>query len=226
MFCFIHAADIHLDSPLHDLERYEGAPVEEIRSATRRAFDKLIQLAIAEKVEFVLLVGDLYDGDWKDYNTGLYFLERMGRLREVGIQVFIVAGNHDAASQITKHLRLPNNVTLFLNQETGESYPVHTLTLGSLRGGRVYVEGMSSGTRDHLYLALRLASIDKYMDSVEPMPFIVEDVLVDFDDDRSQAALNVLVKFAEKTQVILFTHHLQIVEQPIQLSGLVQLQKL
>ncbi len=110
---FIHAADIHLDSPLHGLERYEGAPVEEIRSATRRAFDNLIELAIDEKVAFVLLIGDLYDGDWKDYNTGLYFVERMGRLREAGIRVFMVAGNHDAASQITKHLRLPENVTLF-----------------------------------------------------------------------------------------------------------------
>ena len=113
MWKFIHAADIHLDSPLHGLERYEGAPVDEIRSATRRAFDNLIELAIDEEVAFVLLVGDLYDGDWKDYNTGLYFVERMGRLREAGIRVFIVAGNHDAASQITKHLRLPDNVTLF-----------------------------------------------------------------------------------------------------------------
>ncbi len=113
MWKFIHAADIHLDSPLHGLERYEGAPVEEIRSATRRAFDNLIELAIEEEVAFVLLVGDLYDGDWKDYNTGLYFVECMGRLREAGIRVFVVAGNHDAASQITKHLRLPDNVTLF-----------------------------------------------------------------------------------------------------------------
>ena len=112
-FNFIHAADIHLDSALHGLERYEGAPVEEIRSATRRAFDNLIELAIDEQVAFVLLVGDLYDGDWKDYNTGLYFVERMGRLRDASIRVFIVAGNHDAASQITKHLRLPDNVTLF-----------------------------------------------------------------------------------------------------------------
>jgi DNA repair protein SbcD/Mre11 len=110
---FIHAADIHLDSALRGLERYEGVPFDEIRSATRRAFDNLIELAIEEKVDFVLLAGDLYDGDWKDYNTGLYFIERMGRLREAGIRVFMVAGNHDAANQITKHLRLPENVTRF-----------------------------------------------------------------------------------------------------------------
>ncbi|MEJ2416436.1 MAG: DNA repair exonuclease [Exilibacterium sp.] len=109
---FIHAADIHLDSALRGLERYPGAPVEEIRSATRRAFDNLIDLAIEEAVAFVLLAGDLYDGDWRDYNTGLYFVERMGRLREAGIRVFAIAGNHDAASQLTKHLRLPDNVTM------------------------------------------------------------------------------------------------------------------
>jgi len=110
---FLHAADVHLDSPLHGLERYEGAPVEELRGATRRAFDNLVDLAIEEEVSFVLLAGDLYDGDWKDYNTGLYFIQRMDWLREAGIRVFIVAGNHDAASQITRQLRLPDNVTLF-----------------------------------------------------------------------------------------------------------------
>jgi len=110
---FLHAADVHLDSPLHGLERYEGAPVEGLRGATRRAFDNLVDLAIEEGVACVLLAGDLYDGDWKDYNTGLYFVDRMRRLETAGIRVFIVAGNHDAASQITKQLRLPDNVTLF-----------------------------------------------------------------------------------------------------------------
>lgn len=110
---FLHAADIHLDSALHGLQRYEGAPVDEIRTATRRAFDNLIELAIGEGVAIVLLVGDLFDGDWKDYNSGLYFLERLGRLGQAGIRVFMVAGNHDAASQISRHLRLPDHVTQF-----------------------------------------------------------------------------------------------------------------
>ena len=109
---FIHAADVHLDSPLRGLERYEGAPVEEIRGATRRAFDNLVRLAIDEAVDCVLIAGDLYDGDWKDYNTGLYFVDRMRRLEAAGIPVLIVAGNHDAASQITRQLRLPDNVRL------------------------------------------------------------------------------------------------------------------
>jgi len=113
MFKFLHAADIHLDSPLHKLDYYEGAPAEEIRGATRRALDNLVRTAVAEEVSFVLIAGDLYDGDWKDYNTGLYFVSQTSKLRDADIPVYIVAGNHDAASKITKSLRLPQNVHLF-----------------------------------------------------------------------------------------------------------------
>ncbi|NLC71708.1 MAG: DNA repair exonuclease [Desulfuromonadaceae bacterium] len=112
MFRFVHAADIHLDSPLRGIESYRDAPAEQIRMAARRAFDNLVELAIDEEVAFVLIAGDLYDGDWKDYNTGIYFVNRMGRLRDAGIPVFLVSGNHDAASQITRALHLPDNVTL------------------------------------------------------------------------------------------------------------------
>lgn len=108
-FSFIHAADIHLDSPLRGLERYEGAPVEEIRNATREAFNNLIDLAIEKKAAFVIIAGDLYDGDWKDYNTGLFFIKQMVRLQKENIKVFLLRGNHDAASVITKELKLPDN---------------------------------------------------------------------------------------------------------------------
>lgn len=110
MLKFLHAADVHLDSPLRGLERYDGAPVEEIRGATRRAFENLVDLALAEEVAFLLLAGDLYDGDWKDYNTGLFFAAQMRRLDEAGVRAFVISGNHDAASQITKVLRPPANV--------------------------------------------------------------------------------------------------------------------
>lgn len=114
---FLHAADVHLDSPLRGLERYAGAPVEQIRGASRRAFENLVDLAIEESVGFVLLAGDLYDGDWKDYNTGLFFIHQMGRLQEAGIPALVIAGNHDAASQITRVLRPPENVHLFSTRE-------------------------------------------------------------------------------------------------------------
>lgn len=122
MFTFLHAADIHLDSPLLRLEQYEGAPVEELRQATRRAFENLVELAIAEGVAFVLIAGDLYDGDWKDYNTGLYFVSQMTKLREAGIAVYVVTGNHDAANKITKTLRFPEGVYFFPSDKPGTLY--------------------------------------------------------------------------------------------------------
>jgi DNA repair exonuclease SbcCD nuclease subunit len=107
---FLHAADIHLDSPLRGLERYEHAPVERIRGATRRAFERMIQLAVDRRVDFVLIAGDLYDGDWRDYNTGLHLVRELGRLRDANIPVYIISGNHDAANKMTRALHLPGNV--------------------------------------------------------------------------------------------------------------------
>ena len=113
MFKFIHAADIHLDSPLRGLEQYEGAPVQEIRDAARRALANLVDLAIEQKVAFVLIAGDIYDGDWRDYNTGLYFVDQIRRLREANIRLYLISGNHDAANRMTRTLRMPENVTFF-----------------------------------------------------------------------------------------------------------------
>lgn len=113
MFRFLHAADLHLDSPLVGLELPEDAPVDQIRGATRKAFDNLVELAIREEVAFVLLAGDIYDGDWKDFSTGLFFNQRMAKLMDANIPVFVVSGNHDAASHTTKTLRLPDNVYIF-----------------------------------------------------------------------------------------------------------------
>ena len=118
MFRFIHAADPHLDSPLEGLEAHEGAPVGLLRAATRRAFENLIQLAIDEDIDFLVIAGDVYDGDWKDYSTGLFFRRQMVRLFDRRIPVYLIAGNHDAASVISKKLSLPENVHVFSTRTT------------------------------------------------------------------------------------------------------------
>jgi uncharacterized protein YhaN len=76
----------------------------------------------------------------------------------------------------------------------------------------VTVEGMSDGTADQLYLALRLASLEHYIENSEPLPFVVDDILLRFDDDRAVATLNVLADLSGKTQVVFFTHHHHLVE--------------
>lgn len=112
-FRFFHAADIHLDSPLRGLAGQEGNAVARVRTATREALDMLVGLAIEEQVDFLIFAGDLYDGDWRDYNTGLFFAKQMGRLKKKGIPVYLLHGNHDAESQITRRLELPDNVHVF-----------------------------------------------------------------------------------------------------------------
>jgi exonuclease SbcD len=112
-FRFIHTGDIHLDSPLKGLSGQQGAAAERIRTATRMAFDNLVSQAIEDQVAFVIIAGDLYDGDWRDYQTGLFFVKQMGRLAQAGIPVFLLYGNHDAENQITRRLTLPENVKVF-----------------------------------------------------------------------------------------------------------------
>lgn len=105
----VHAADLHIDSPLTGLARYEGAPWEAVLSATRAAFRRLIQLCLDREAKLLLLAGDLFDGSWGDFNTALFFAAEIVRLREIDCQVVLLRGNHDAQSQIEHALpRLPH----------------------------------------------------------------------------------------------------------------------
>ena len=114
---FIHTADIHLDSPLRGLSSYPDAPADRLRTATRDAFHNLVSRAVDEQVDFIVIAGDVYDGDWKDFNTGLFFVRQMGRLRQAGIPVYLLYGNHDAESEMTRGLELPDNVHVFSSRK-------------------------------------------------------------------------------------------------------------
>jgi exonuclease SbcD len=114
---FIHCADVHLDTPLQGLAQYPGAPVDEIRNATRRAFEKVLNAAISEKVDFIIIAGDLYDTGLKSFESALFFNKEMARLKDAGIDVYLIHGNHDAASKLIKQLRPPRNVKVFRSTE-------------------------------------------------------------------------------------------------------------
>ena len=107
-----------------------------MRTATRRATENLVQLALDEAVDAVLIAGDVYDGDWRGYNTGLFFQRQLGRLEEADIPVYLVSGNHDAQSQISKTLTLPRNVHVFT---THQPETVHDQKLGIAVHGQGYV---------------------------------------------------------------------------------------
>jgi len=135
----VHAADLHLDSALTGLSRYESAPADEIRGATRRAFANLVSLCLEERAALLVISGDLFDGDWRDVSTGLFFAAQLSKLCEAGVQVAWIRGNHDAVSQIRRSVRLPEAV-LELSAERAETHVFEALG--------VAVHGRSFAKRD------------------------------------------------------------------------------
>lgn len=113
------------------------------------------------------------------------------------------------ASELFQNLTLGSFVGLRVDYDDA-AQPV---LVGQREGGQtVTVQGMSDGSCDQLYLALRLASLEHYLDNHSPLPFIVDDILITFDDNRSVAALRALAELSGRTQVIFFTHHRRLVD--------------
>lgn len=115
-FTFIHAADIHLDSPLAGLSRKDEAFSNLVRGATRRAFTNVVDLAIEEGARLVVIAGDLYDGTWKDQSTGQFAIRELARLTRAGIRSVVLFGNHDAESRVSRHFTPPEGVHLLSNK--------------------------------------------------------------------------------------------------------------
>jgi DNA repair exonuclease SbcCD nuclease subunit len=97
---------------MRGLVPYDDAPVESIRNATRVAFESIVVDAIKHEAHLVVIGGDLYDGSWRDYNTGIFVTNRLAELNDAGVPVAIVQGNHDAESVVTRQLRLPSKTRL------------------------------------------------------------------------------------------------------------------
>jgi len=125
-FTFLHAADLHLGSPFQGLSLKDEDLARRFASASREAFRELVDLALSEKVAFLVIAGDIYDGEWKDASIGLFFARELGRLRRAGIEVFLVKGNHDAESVVTKAITLPEGVHEFPSR-SAKSFRIEAL---------------------------------------------------------------------------------------------------
>lgn len=137
---FIHAADLHIDSPLRGLEVYEGAPVERVRQATRDALATLVQLCLDEEVAFLIVAGDLFDSDWKDFNTALFVVKQFQKLDRANIPVFVIRGNHDSLKEMTLQVPWPKGKNFHLFDHK------HAETI-LLEEHGVAIHGMSFATR-------------------------------------------------------------------------------
>ncbi|RYE72950.1 MAG: DNA repair exonuclease [Oxalobacteraceae bacterium] len=179
---FIHAADIHLDSPLRGLSAYQDAPADLLRGATREAFSQLVSTAIDEQIDFMVIAGDLYDGDWPDFNTGLFFCSEMGRLHRAGVPVFLLFGNHDAESHMTKALRMPGNVQCF----SANGSQVHTIDkLRVALHGRSFkvrdttenlVSSYAEPVRDYFNIGVLHTALEGYVEHPNYAPCTLEEL--------------------------------------------------
>ena len=138
-FKFLHAADLHLDSPLLGLATKSADYAARIDRASRDAFENLIALAIDEGCSFIVLSGDIFDGDLRNFETGLFFIDGMRRLGEAGIQAFLILGNHDAENRFAAKLSMSANVHVF------DSKQAQAIAIEALQ---VTVHGRSFPQRD------------------------------------------------------------------------------
>lgn len=115
-FTFLHAADLHLGSPFVGLSGKDDEIAARFAAASRQAFSDLVSRALELQVAFVLIAGDVYDGEWRDTSIGLFFQKEVARLDRARIPVFLLKGNHDAESVVTKAITLPAGVRQFPSQ--------------------------------------------------------------------------------------------------------------
>jgi DNA repair exonuclease SbcCD nuclease subunit len=138
-FRFVHSADVHLDSPLRTLALRDADLAALIGDATRQAFARIVDLCLDERVDALLLAGDLYDGDQTSMKTARFLSDQLRRLHEAGIPALIIRGNHDAMSRITRELALPPSATVFgdvaevveLHSRSGQTVAIHGLSFRS-----------------------------------------------------------------------------------------------
>ncbi|MGR3805474.1 metallophosphoesterase family protein [Marinibacterium profundimaris] len=136
MFRFLHTADLHIDSPLRSLALRDADLAERVGSATRTALSRIVDACLEHEVHALLIAGDLFDGDIHSMKTAAFVIAQFERLDAAGIPVFLIRGNHDAESQLTREIDLPPNVTLFTGHGGVEELPDHGVAIHGISFAR------------------------------------------------------------------------------------------
>ena len=137
---FLHTADLHLDSPLKSLAARNAGLADIIAQASRTALRNLVDTALDQSVDALLIAGDLFDGDQRDIKTAMVLQRELRRLHKAAIPVFIIKGNHDAQAQLLGVVDLPDNVHVF-DGKGGKSGRCH------FANDRAVVHGVSFANR-------------------------------------------------------------------------------
>ncbi|WP_183907722.1 DNA repair exonuclease [Rhizobium sp. BK226] len=134
-FRFVHTADLHLDSPLRSLAMRNSELAELVADASRQALIAIVDLCLEERVDALIIAGDLYDGEQTSMKTARFLANQIERLHRAQIRVFKIRGNHDALSKIAKELVMPDTVKIF-----GGHAEIVEIDKGSLQ---IAIHGMS-----------------------------------------------------------------------------------
>ncbi|MCA1791319.1 MAG: DNA repair exonuclease, partial [Thioalkalivibrio sp.] len=113
MISILHTADVHLDSPLRSLALRDPELRDRVQTASRSALTRIVDTALTEGVDALLIAGDLFDGSERSARTAAFLTLQLERLREGGVCVFYIKGNHDAENPLTGEFVLPDNVHVF-----------------------------------------------------------------------------------------------------------------
>src|SRR4029077_14318102 len=141
-FRFVHAADLHLDTPFAMIGRVAPEIAQRLRDASLLAFDSLVRMAIEREAAFVIFAGDIYDCADRGVRAQLRFLRGVEKLGERGIPVFAAPGNHDPLDGWQATRRLPGNLIVF----GADDVEAHTVRI--VGQPRAHLYGISYGYRD------------------------------------------------------------------------------
>src|SRR5438270_6455808 len=141
-FRFVHAADLHLDTPFASIGRVAPEIADRLRDASLEAFDALVRMAIEREAAFAVFAGDIYDSADRGVRAQLRFLRGVERLGERGIPVFVAHGNHDPLDGWSAVRRAPDNLVVF----GGDAVETHTVARSGATLAQVY--GISYARRD------------------------------------------------------------------------------
>lgn len=134
-FRFVHTADLHLDAPLKAIAFRDAALAREVAGASRAAFSRIVDLCIGERAAFLLIAGDLWDGDYSSTKTPRFLKQELLRLHRAGIRCYIIRGNHDAMARQTGELEAPDNTLVFGGRPSTQELEID--------GDRIAIHGLS-----------------------------------------------------------------------------------
>ena len=204
----VAAEEISIQAELEDLQTQQTAVAEE-RSRAREAFqaiggDDAAAKAAANKEEALAEMREVAERYVRVQTSAIllrWAIERYRREKQAPLL--------KRAGELFKVITEGSFASL---QVAFDDQDIAYLTGVRPGGSIVPVSGMSSGTADQLYLALRVAAIEDYLDRADALPFVADDLFINFDDDRAAAGFRLLGELSQKTQVLFFTHHQHLVE--------------